>query len=65
MDVIVGFTGTRKGMTNAQKNTLRHVLNRVCPSMFRHGDCVGADEEAHGVVRSLDPDVKIIIHPPL
>jgi len=51
-------------MTNAQKNTLRHILNRVQPSInvFRHGDCIGSDEQAH--VIAVELSIQVTIHPP-
>jgi len=32
---------------------------------FHHGDCIGADAEAHHIVRTFFPHVKIIGHPPV
>jgi len=60
----VGFTGTQYGMTDHQKRAVRELLGRLKPSEFHHGDCVGADEEAHEIVRSLPFEVKIVSHPP-
>ena len=31
---------------------------------FHHGDCKGADAEAHDIVRAFFPEVKIVVHPP-
>lgn len=42
----VGFTGTRDGMTDAQKDTLSAWLARHRLSEFHHGNAVGADEDA-------------------
>jgi hypothetical protein len=61
--MIVGFTGTRRGMTTAQKDYLRAVLAAGGVEEFHHGDCVGADEEAHAIARALH--IPIIIHPPI
>jgi hypothetical protein len=71
----IGFTGTRTGMTADQLAELRR---RLTPpntdwgmfSEFHHGDCEGADEEAHDMMRVLlsrhwPLRVDIYIHPPL
>src|SRR6516162_2726397 len=60
----MGFTGSREGMTNRQKETFRQVLAKYGPTEFHHGDCLGADAEAHAIVKSSCPTAKIIIHPP-
>lgn len=62
--MIVGFTGTQEGMSRLQKSFLEGVLARLCPEEFHHGDCVGADAEAHEIVRLNVPRCRIIIHPP-
>lgn len=48
---IVGFTGTRRGLTAAQRDSLRRELGNV--TRFHHGDCVGADAEAHAIASAL------------
>lgn len=66
-----GFTGTQRGMTAAQKGAFVDLLdwansrptNRL--KYFRHGDCIGADEEAHFMVRDNLEGVVIIGHPPV
>lgn len=62
--MIVGFTGTREGMTDLQKALLVNRLAGLCPDQFLHGDCIGADEEAHQLVRLHHPNCAIILHPP-
>lgn len=43
----VGFTGTRKGMTSAQRSAVEQwVLSHQKWSALAHGACVGADEDA-------------------
>lgn len=61
----IGFTGTQKGLTPFQKQKLLSILMRLrrFESLFRHGDCVGADAEANEIANRLD--YKIILHPPL
>ncbi len=55
----VGFTGTRSGMTDAQKATFGNVLAEFSPALFTHGDCVGADADAHQIAVQLDVPVEI------
>lgn len=57
-----GFTGTQRGMTAAQKSTFKSLLDGRAGE-FHHGDCIGADAEAHDIavdVCELEP----VIHPP-
>lgn len=63
MKVIGGFTGTQSGMTSKQKNVFETLLALNNVAMFHHGDCVGADAEAHSIV--LKHSVEVIIHPPI
>lgn len=60
----IGFTGTRDGMTRAQKDVFASLLARMKPTEFHHGDCKGSDEEAHYMVCRLSPLTRIVIHPP-
>ena len=57
--MIVGFTGTRQGMTPQQRQTFRHVILDKHTSMFVHGDCFGADAEAHALVHQLGIAIEI------
>lgn len=52
----LGFTGTRLGMTDPQRTTVRRYLSALHGQGFtwlHHGDCVGADEEAHAIWTGL------------
>jgi hypothetical protein len=60
--VIAGFTGTREGMTERQKTALSLIIDGF--GLFRHGDCIGADEEAAHVVNTVNTTM-IIAHPPI
>lgn len=60
----IGFTGTRQGMSQNQKEQFVLKLFDLDLTEFHHGDCIGADADAHDIVREFFPDVKIIIHPP-
>lgn len=73
----VGFTGTQKGMSKEQRRALAQTFKELYIDNdfdeFHHGDCIGADEEAHDLVRELfcgdalvpNGNVEIIIHPPI
>lgn len=58
----IGFTGTQLGMTETQQAALKDYLRVRQVDRFHHGDCVGADEQAHDIARSLRIDV--VLHPP-
>lgn len=62
--MIIGFTGTRQGMSQNQKEQFVLKLFELNPTEFHHGDCKGADAEAHDIVREFFPEVYIVIHPP-
>ncbi len=59
----VGFTGTRDGMTKAQLAAFRRKFAGVGAEVFRHGYCVGADEEAAVAVVAHHPEVVVLGHP--
>lgn len=61
----IGFTGSREGMSQHQKEQFVLKMFELLPSEFHHGDCDGADAEAHDIVREFLPKVKIIVYPPL
>jgi len=65
----IGFTGTRKGMTDEQKEEIswmlqaqlglaRAITGKV--DEVHHGDCVGADSDFHDLASGYD----IVVHPP-
>jgi len=63
----VGFTGTRAGMTRLQGNAVRTLLSALRElstgqPFFEHGDCVGADFEAHHMAVTLR--YYTVAHPP-
>jgi hypothetical protein len=57
--MVIGFTGTRAGMTPNQKEELLALLYGKKPDLVLHGICIGADEEFHRLVRELP--FKVII----
>jgi len=59
----LGFTGTRNGMTDAQKMAFEELVVRLTPWTFRHGSCRGADVEAARIVDNALHDVAIVAHP--
>lgn len=60
----IGFTGTKQGMTNRQKRALRNLMQRFYRGCeFHHGDCVGADEQAHKIADKHN-DSWTVQHPP-
>jgi hypothetical protein len=63
-----GFTGTRRGMTMEQINRLIEVVgpgSELDLTEFHHGDCVGADDDAAGIVHAYANGAKIVCHPPI
>lgn len=59
----IGFTGSRHGMTDEQKSTLTTLFSLTTAKEFHHGDCVGADGEAHDIVRSFESGIIIHVRP--
>lgn len=60
----IGFTGTRFGMTEKQKKAFEEKIKEMYITEFHHGDCIGADKEAHNIVREQCHTAKIFVHPP-
>ena len=77
--MIIGFTGTRYGMTQSQALQLTQLLAELHSQHgvqeFHHGACVGSDAEAHRLIRNGSagkphgwpylslPGVRIVCHP--
>lgn len=59
----VGMTGTRDGMTGYQKEMFTSFLMRDDVTELHHGDCLGADKDAHDIAVKVG-GIKIVIHPP-
>jgi hypothetical protein len=60
--MLIGFTGTSKGMTHYQKQRVSDLLKELKPHLVRHDDRVGSNTEFHQIASSLN--IKTCIHPP-
>lgn len=58
----VGFTGTQRGTTARQDETLCGLLLELEPVRAHHGDCIGADAAFHRIC--LDQGILVYLHPP-
>jgi len=56
---VVAFTGTQIGMTPLQRRSFEKTLIEVSPQVLIHGDCIGADAQAHDIAVSLGLEVWI------
>lgn len=59
----LGFTGTRNGMTERQKEVVEALVRTLNPDCAVHGDCVGADTDFHAIVNRVKPDARTIGYP--
>lgn len=62
--MIVGFTGTRLGMTLKQIEAFIKLIKEINMKEFHHGDCIGSDQSAHIIVKDVHKSTKIVLHPP-
>ena len=60
LPMVIGFTGTREGMSKGQQTQLWKLMGKATEA--HHGDCIGADEQFHEVCAELE--IPIIIFPP-
>jgi hypothetical protein len=73
MIVHIGITATRNGMSEKQQTRLANVFREHLKAgnqiVLHHGDCIGGDEQADSIARSVGreyPDsVMVTIHPPI
>ena len=55
--LVIGFTGTRNGMSEKQTERVREILS-ICREELRylcvmHGDCVGADADFDALAKDV------------
>jgi hypothetical protein len=62
-DLKFGFTGTRHGMTPAQRLSFEAVMESRRPDQFMHGACVGADEQATLIANQMKQRPYIMAYP--
>lgn len=60
--MIIGFTGSQKGMTSNQFDRLVTLLVDLNPTEAHHGDCIGADDVFHQIC--LELQIPVVLHPP-
>lgn len=60
--MIIGFSGTRRGLTRPQRDALHSLLMEFEPDVVHHGCCVGADSD-FSVLAGTRAGVKIHAHP--
>lgn len=61
----IGFTGTRHGLKQEQKNQIISVLDEYDNIIVSHGDCVGSDTDFHNLCvnyKNTHPNKTITIH---
>jgi len=51
--MIIGFTGTREGMTSKQYQTVVRLLGELKPDTVVHGDCYGSDTDFHKICMKI------------
>lgn len=60
----IGFTGTRHGLSEEQKNQIKLILDKYDNIVVLHGDCIGSDTDFHNLCRNENKNIKICILPP-
>ena len=60
--MIVGFTGSREGLSYTQMMQLEEVVRGLSPDNGIHGDCIGSDADFHYICKTV-LRIPIIIRP--
>lgn len=60
--MILAFSGTSRGMTTAQRATVRRLFIALGLHILHHGDCIGSDAQAHAIAKHMR--ARIVGHPP-
>lgn len=61
METRLGFSGSRKGMSEPQRAVVRERLERFQGGWLHHGLCIGSDAQAHALARAVG--LKVAGHP--
>lgn len=65
--MIIGFTGTREGMTAAQRTKVAALLQTFQRdsgiTRYIHGGCMGADYDFHKIVMTNPYRTEVLVHP--
>lgn len=65
----IGMTGTREGMTKLQSENFKSFITSMdlhtssAVTTLHHGDCIGADTDAHNIATKHELETEI--HPPI
>lgn len=60
--MILAVTGSRDGLSQAQRRQAKRLLRNLAPERLHHGDCVGVDSDVHVLAEAMG--IPITIHPP-
>lgn len=65
-EIVIGFTGTRLGMSDNQKENVKAFLKSISDELkiqaVIHGGCIGSDEDFHKLCEGI-PRVVLLGHP--
>ena len=62
LNMNIGFTGSRNGLSDQQKEKIHQILDERAASHLHHGDCIGADFDFHQIGMELNHCISI--YPP-